>query len=368
VSAGVPFLDLRRQQEAVRPEIERALAAVLDAGHYILGGEVAAFEAEFAAFAGARFAVGVASGTDALELSLIACGIGRGDEVVTVANAGAPTICAILAAGATPVLADVDPVTLTLDPASAEACITPRTRALLPVHLYGQCADMAALAALATTRGLRLIEDCAQAHGARFRGASAGSIGDTGCFSFYPTKNLGAIGDGGLVVTNDEALAASLRELRMYGESAPRHTTRPRGRNSRLDEMQAALLRVKLRRLAAWNERRRAIADAYGAAFAGLPLTLPAPNREREHVYHLYVVRSSGRDALRARLRERGVDTLIHYERPVHRHEAFRGLDPAPRALSVSERAAAEVLSLPLYPELSDAEVDTVIRAVREAC
>ena len=365
---SVPFLDLRRQHDALRPDIERAVGAVLDAGRFVLDEQVALFEQEFAAFAGTSFAVGVASGTDALELSLLACGIGPGDEVVTVANAGTPTICAIRSAGATPVLADVDPLTLTLDPVSAEACLTERTRALLPVHLYGQCADMGAITALARRHGLRVIEDCAQAHGAACGGRAAGSLGDTGCFSFYPTKNLGAMGDGGMVVTSDRGVAAALRELRMYGESSARHSTRARGRNSRLDELQAAILRVKLPYLRAWNERRREIARAYTDALVGLPLVPPHEAEDRTHVYHLYVVRSAERDVLRSRLAERGVGTLVHYERPVHRHEAFRDLEARSAALPRTERAASEVLSLPLYPELTSAEVDAVIEAVRHAC
>ena len=365
---SVPFLDLWRQHDVLRPDIERAVGAVLDAGRFVLDEQVTLFEQEFARFAGTAFAVGVGSGTDALELSLVACGIGPGDEVVTVANAGTPTICAIRSAGATPVLADVDPVTLTLDPGSAEACLTERTRALVPVHLYGQCADMGAITSLGRRHGLRVIEDCAQAHGAALGARAAGSLGDTGCFSFYPTKNLGAMGDGGMVVTSDPGIAAALRELRMYGESSTRHSTRPRGRNSRLDELQAAVLRVKLPHLRAWNERRREIARAYTDAFAGLPLSLPHEAEDRTHVYHLYVVRSAERDVLRSRLADRGVGTLVHYERPVHRHEAFRDLQARSPALPHTERAASEVLSLPLYPELTGAEVDAVIEGVRHAC
>lgn len=364
---NVPFLELQRQHAALRPAIERAMIAVLDSGRFILGEQVALFEQEFAAFAGSPFAVGVASGTDALELGLAALGIGAGDEVITVANAGAPTICAIMSTGATPVLADVDPLTLTLDAVSAEARITPRTRALLPVHLYGQCADLAAITGLARRRGLRVVEDCAQAHGATFDGRPAGSFGDVGCFSFYPTKNLGGLGDGGMVVTRDADIASALRQLRMYGEVSPRHTARARGRNSRLDELQAAILRVKLPHLAGWNARRREIARQYTGALAVTPLALPREAERRTHVYHLYVVRSAERDALRSRLKERGVETLVHYERPVHRHEAFLGLALGSSPLPETERAASEVLSLPLYPELTDAEVEAVIEAVRDA-
>lgn len=344
------------------------MRAVLDSGRFVLGEQVALFEEEFAASVGTSFAVGVASGTDALELSLVALGIGPGDEVVTVANAGAPTICAIKAAGATPVLADVDPLTLTLDVASAEACLTERTRALVPVHLYGQCADLAAITDLAERHGLRVVEDCAQAHGATFEGRAAGSFGDVGCFSFYPTKNLGGLGDGGMVVTSDADIAAAIRQLRMYGEASPRHTARARGRNSRLDELQAAVLRVKLPHLPGWNARRREIARTYTDELAATRLALPHEAEGRTHVYHLYVVRSAERDLLRSRLKERGIETLVHYERPVHRHEAFLELAAGSSPLPETERAASEVVSLPLYPELTSAEVEAVIEAVHDAC
>lgn len=363
---SVPFLDLRRQHSRLRAEIEEAVRSVLDGPRLILGPQVAMFEEEFAAFIGVPFAVGVASGTDAIELALLACGVGPGDEVVTVANAGAPTICAIEAAGATPVLADVDPRSLTLDPAAAEACITGRTRVLLPVHLYGQCADLAELRAVAGRHGLRVIEDCAQAHGATFDDRRAGSFGDAGCFSFYPTKNLGAVGDGGMIVTDDPVLAAAIRELRMYGESTPRHSTRGRGRNSRLDELQASILRVKLPHLATWNARRREIARAYSENLIALPLELPYEAERRMHVYHLYAMRTQHRDRLRARLWARGIATLVHYERPVHHHDAFRQ-SLGQSSLPVTERASAEIVSLPLYPELTDDEVSLVIEAVRDA-
>lgn len=364
---NVPFLDLHRQHAELGPAIELAMKAVLDSGHFVLGQQVARFEEEFASFVGTSFAVGVASGTDALELGLVALGIGAGDEVVTVANAGAPTICAIRSTGATPVLADVDPLTLTLDPASAEACLTARTRALLPVHLYGQCADLTAITGLARRRGLRVVEDCAQAHGATFNGRGAGSFGDVGCFSFYPTKNLGGIGDGGMVVTGDAGIARTIRQLRMYGEASPRHSVNARGRNSRLDELQAAILRVKLPRLAGWNARRRDIAGRYNAGLATTRLGLPHEAEGRTHVYHLYVVRSAERDLVRSRMKERGVETLVHYERPVYRHEAFLDLAGALSRLPETERAVREVLSLPLYPELTDAEVEAVIEAVHSA-
>lgn len=361
----VPFLDLGRQQAAIATELERAIADVVRSGRYVLDDQVRLFEAEFAAWCGVGFGVGVASGTDALQLALSALEVGPGHEVITVANAGSPTICAIEAAGATPVLADVDPVTLTIDPAGVEARITDRTRAIVPVHLYGQCADVDALLALGQRRDLRIVEDCAQAHGARVGDRAAGSMGDAGCFSFYPTKNLGALGDGGIVVTADPAVAQAVRELRTYGQRERRDSVR-KGRNSRLDELQAAILRVKLPRVDAWNARRREVAAAYAEGLAGLPLALPAQAPGRTHVYHLYVVRSPERDSLRSRLHARGIETLVHYERPVHLQTSWPELAAQSRWLGETERAAREVLSLPLYPEMTDAEVALVIDAVRK--
>lgn len=364
---SVAFLDLSRQVATIRAELDSAIAEVMGSGRYVLGEQVRLFEEDFARWCGTTFAVGVGSGTDALQLSLVACGIGRGDEVITVANAGAPTICAIDAAGATPVLVDIDPATFTIDATMVAERLTARTRAIIPVHLYGQCADLEAIVQIARRHGLRVIEDCAQAHGATFDGRRAGTFGDAGCFSFYPTKNLGALGDGGMVVTSDRGVAQALRELRSYGEREGRHSVRKRGHNSRLDEMQAAILRVKLPMLDSWNRRRREIAHAYGQGLEGAPLGLPHEASRRTHVYHLYVVRSADRDALRSRLRERGIETLVHYERPVHRHAAWPELGPQSLWLPETERAAREVLSLPLYPELTDAEVSTVVGAVRSA-
>jgi dTDP-4-amino-4,6-dideoxygalactose transaminase len=360
----VPFLDLRRRIESIRPRLEAEVGRVFARGRFILGGAGAELEREFAKYCGVGHAVAVASGTDALWLALEALGIGSSDEVVTVSNTCAPTIAAIVKAGAVPVLVEVDPATLTMDPGRAEAALSPRTKCLLPVHLYGQCADLSALRDLAERRGLFLVEDCAQAHGAEYEGRRAGSVGHAGCFSFYPTKNLGALGDGGMVVTHDGALAQRLRLLRNYGYGEPSRSVL-KGYNSRLDEVQAAVLLAGLDRLDEWNERRRAIASRYTAAFRSGPVTPPTESASARHVYHLYVVRSGERERLRERLRAQRVETMIHYPVPVHRQEGYAGLVRiGPGGLELTERLAGEVLSLPIYPELTDHEVDRVIDAV----
>jgi dTDP-4-amino-4,6-dideoxygalactose transaminase len=360
---SVPFGDLARQTAALRPELDAAVDRVLSSGRYLFGEELERFEDAFAAWCGVDAAVGVANGTDAITIALLAVGVGTGDEVVTVANTCVPTIVGIENAGAVPVLVDAEPGTRTLDPRLVEAAITSRTRALLPVHLYGQCADVAALAEIAARHEIALVEDCAQAHGAESGGKRAGSFGAAAAFSFYPTKNLGALGDGGAVVTNDPAVAERARLLRNYGERA-RFEHVIRGRNSRLDTLQAALLAAKLPHLDAWNERRRAIAARYDEALADSDVRPPREASGRRHVYHLYVVESPERDRLRERLLRAGVETAVHYPRPIHHQPAYRELG-AGRLLPVSERLAAQVVSLPLYPELTDAEVDRVCAALR---
>lgn len=363
----VPFGDLAREYAALRPELDAAWQRVCARGWFVLGAEVEAFEREFAAYCGARHAVGVASGTDALHLALRGLGIGAGDEVVTVAHTAGATVMAVLLAGATPVLVDIDPATGTMDPAAAAAAIGPRTRALLPVHLYGQPAALDALQALAARHGLALVEDCCQAHGARHGGRHVGTFGVAGCFSFYPSKNLGAYGDGGMVVTNDDALAERLRRLRQYGWRV-RDESVEEGLNSRLDELQAALLRVKLRHLDAWQTRRSALAARYNAGLAGVPgLVLPAAVPGTEPAWHLYVVRTPRRDALRQALAEAGVGTGVHYPLPVHRQPGYARAVVGPGGLPASERWAAEVLSLPLFPYLREDEVDWVVAAVCRA-
>lgn len=358
---AVPFNNLRAQYLALQPEMDAAAARVLDSGWYILGQEVAAFETEFAAYCGTAGCVGVNSGTDALHLALRACDIGPGDEVITVAHTAVATVAAIRMTGATPVLVDIDPDTFTMNPAAAAAAVTPRTKAIVPVHLYGQTAAMEEILDLAYSKNLRVIEDCAQAHGATYAGKRAGSMGDLGCFSFYPTKNLGALGDGGAVVGTDPELLAKVRLLREYGWTpADRYVSQIEGVNSRLDELQAAFLRVKLARLDAWNARRQAIAARYATGL-GTAVRVPTVGPAREHVYHLYVVRTPHRDRLRAALQARGIGTGIHYPVPVHRQPAYQHM---PVSLPVTEAAAAEILSLPMHPFLTDADVDAVIAAV----
>jgi dTDP-4-amino-4,6-dideoxygalactose transaminase len=358
----VPFADLGRSTAALRGELDAAIAETLDSGWYVLGDQVSSFEEEFAAWSGTGHCAGVASGTDAIELALRALGVGSGDEVVTQANTCVPTVAGIERAGATPVLCDVEPVAATIDPASLAAAIGPRTKAVVPVHLYGQIGDIDAV--IAAAGGLPVIEDCAQAHGARWGERRAGTTGALGAFSFYPTKNLGAIGDGGAVVTADESLAERLKRLRVYGQSDRyRHTER--GVNSRLDELQAAILRVKLGAVEAGNRRRAEIAAIYTQALEGTAVRPLAVLPDRTHVFHLYVVRAPTRETVQAELEERGIGTLIHYPLPIHRQPAYEQLGHGPVPLPNSEALCNQVLSLPMYPELADAEVGAVAEALR---
>jgi dTDP-4-amino-4,6-dideoxygalactose transaminase len=352
---SIPQTDPKANYLAHKAEIDAAIAAVLESGRYILGREVEAFEREFAEYLGVAHVVGVGSGTDALHLALRACGVGPGDEVVTVSHTAVATVAAIELAGAIPVLVDIDPATFTIDCTCLEDLLrgprSARVKAIVPVHLYGHPANMPAVIEIASRHGLEVIEDCAQSHGANLRGRKTGTWGRMAAFSFYPTKNLGALGDGGAVVTNDPALAQRTRERREYGWR-DRYVSASPGMNSRLDELQAAILRVKLRHLDCDNARRRELADAYGAVLAGSDLVLPQCQTEALHVYHQYVVRSAQRDALRARLRDQGIGTLIHYPVPVHLQPAYR--DRIQHGLMARTKDAAnEVLSLPMYPELS---------------
>ncbi len=349
----------------LRHELDAALARVLESGWFVLGGEGRAFEEEFAAATGATHAVGVGSGTDAIELALRALGIGPGDEVVTQANTCVPTVSAIERAGATPVLCDVEPEAGTMDPESLHGTLGPRTRAVIPVHLYGQCADVEAIVELCSEREIDVVEDCAQAVGAELGGRPAGTIGTLGCFSFYPTKNLAALGDGGAVVTNDAELAERLRLVRQYGQTDRyRHVTK--GVNSRLDEVQAAVLRTRLPHLERWNTRRAEIAGIYTEALADTPVRPLAQLERRRHVFHLFVVEAPDRDALTAQLEEAGIGTLIHYPTPIHGHPPYARLGAGPVPLSVSERLCNRILSLPIYPELRDDEVQRVAEALRD--
>ena len=360
----IPWAAPGAQYRAHRDAIQAAMLRVLESGSYVLGVEVEAFERAYADYCGAAHAVGVASGTDALILGLKALGIGAGDEVITVSHTAVATVAAIIAAGATPALVDIDPVYYTIDPEQIEAMISPRTRAIVPVHLYGQMADLDPVVGLARSRGLRLIEDCAQAAGARAGVRGAGSIGDLGCFSFYPTKNLGAIGDGGIVITSDSEIAARLRRLRQYGWNEHRETLEV-GVNSRLDPLQAAILETKLRYLDADNERRAKIATMYAEGLSDLPLDLPSTRPGTSHVYHLYVVAERRRDALMEGLARAGIGSAVHYPVPVHRQAGYAGRVIVPeRGLPVTERIVGRTLSLPMYPELSDDDVARVIAAV----
>ncbi|MBY0438959.1 MAG: DegT/DnrJ/EryC1/StrS family aminotransferase [Burkholderiales bacterium] len=364
--ARVPFLDLAAQHAGIRAEIDSALASVLDAGQFVLGDQSDAFEREFAAFCGARHAVGVGNGMDALVLILRAMDIGPGDEVIVPGMTFIASWLAVSVTGARPV--PVEPVArgFNIDPASIEAAITPSTRAIMVVHLYGEPADMAPVRAIAERRGLRVIEDAAQAHGATYHGRRTGALGDAAGFSFYPGKNLGALGDGGAVVTDDDRLAARVRALRNYG-SARKYEHVEQGVNSRLDELQAAVLRVKLRHLEAWNARRREVAALYGRCLSGSGLLLPEPAPGCVSAWHLYVVRAKERDALRVRLDAAGVDTVIHYPTPPHRQPAYAGQAAGGVSLPRTEQLHREVLSLPMGPTMSDADVEHV-SAVLRAC
>jgi dTDP-4-amino-4,6-dideoxygalactose transaminase len=361
---AVPFVDFKAHVRAVRPEIDAAVARVLDSGWFILGPEGEAFERELAEWMGAREAIGVANGTEAIQLALEALDVGPGEEVITSPLTAAFTALAILRAGARPVFADLDPATLNVAPEAVTAAVTPLTRAILPVHLYGHPADLDPLMALGRERGIAVIEDACQAAGASYKGRRVGALTGIGALSFYPTKNLGALGDGGAILVQDAAVAARLRRLRNGGQS-DRYRHEIAGVNSRLDEMQAAILRVGLRHLEEWTARRAAIAARYGAGLDGVPgLALPRDQPYAAAAHHLFVVRHAQRDALAKGLAQREVGTLIHYPIPLHLQPAFAGTGRAGQ-FPVAEKAAREILSLPLYPEMSDPQVDVVIEAVR---
>ncbi len=357
----IPFLDLRPGANA--PEVAAAVRRVLDRGRFVLGPEVDAFEDEFARASGLAHAVGTGNGTDALALLLRGLGIGAGDEVITSPLSAAFTAVAVVMAGARPVFADIDPLRLTVDPATVESLIGPRTAAILPVHLYGQPADMVALTAVARRHRLAVVEDCCQAHLATCGGRPVGSFGEGAAFSFYPTKNLGGVGDGGAACTNDAALAARLRALRNGGRTAANEHASP-GVNSRLDEIQAAVLRVRLSALGGRTRRRRELARRYRTLLAGGPADVP-PECDAGHVYHLFPIRAALRDRVRGRLDAAGIGTLIHYPTPITRQPAMAPHEPA--ACPVADAVCGTVLSLPLHPDLSEADVDVVADAVRTA-
>lgn len=378
----IPVIDLHAQYTTLKPELDAAVARVLDSGWYILGKEVAAFEEEFAAYLqrtkdkGQRTednpqskidCVAVNSGTDALHLALRACGVGPGDEVITVSHTAVATVAAIRLTGATPVLVDIDPATYTMAPAAAEAALTPRTKALIPVHLYGHPAEMDSLLAIAKQAGVPLIEDCAQAHGAQYQGELVGTLGDLACFSFYPTKNLGALGDGGAVVGRNTELMARIRSLREYGWTPQaRYISQSEGLNSRLDEMQAALLRVKLRYLDEWNAARRHLAALY-ADHLPTALTKPVEQASSRHVYHLYVVRVARREQFRQAMQAAGVATAIHYPAAVHQQPAYQQNNIICHSMVTTEQLLPQIVTLPMYPQLTDEQTLTICQAATQA-
>ena len=357
--------DFRRHVAGMREELDAAIARVLGSGWFILGGEVEAFEKELAAFLGVAHVIGVGNGMDAIELALAAAGIGEGDEVVTTPNSAFASTLAILKLGAVPKFVDLDERTYGLDLDRVAAAIGPRTRALLPVHIYGQALDLDRLRALAGERGILLVNDAAQAHGARWRGRDIAGFGAATAYSFYPTKNLGCFGDGGAVATDDAALAAHVKRGRDYGQEKRYLHVDGEGLNSRLDELQAAILRVKLRHLPAHNRRRAAIAAHYSEHLGDLPLVLPIIADGASSVHHLYVIRTAKRDALMQHLRERDIATLVHYPVLIPLQPAMKRFDHRPGEFPVAERCAAEFLSLPIHPELTDADVEAVVGAVR---
>ena len=361
----IPFLDLGAQHAPLLPELEAAVTRVIRSANFVLGPEVEAFEAELGAFCGTRFAVAVSSGTAALHLALLATGIGPGDEVITTPMTFVATVAAILYAGATPVLVDIDPRTRNLDPALVARAVTARTRAILPVHLHGAPAAMDEILALADAHGLTVVEDAAQAIGAEYQGRRVGALGDVGCFSFYPGKNLGACGEGGAVVTDNADLAATLRRLRDWGQTE-KYRHEERGYNYRMDAIQAACLRVKLPHLPDWIDARRTRARWYDQRLGATGITLPEPAPADGHVYHVYAVELPDREAARRRLQGRGIATGIHYPAPVHLQPAYAEFGRGPGSFPHAERFAARTLSLPLYPELSRLQVEAVAEALME--
>jgi len=359
----IPFFDLTKQYESIQSEIDAAAAHVLKGGWYILGPEVKAFEKEFADYIGVKHAIGVGSGTEAIHIALLALGIGAGDEVITVPNTAVATVAAIELTGARPVLVDVRDDTMLIDVEKIERALTPRTKAIIPVHLFGQSCDLDPILKLAHARNIFVLEDCAQAHGATYRGKRVGAIGDIAAFSFYPTKNLGAYGDGGAITTNNAEFAQRIDLLRQYGWRE-RYTSDIKGMNSRLDELQAAVLRIKLRRLDGWNKARRERAALYAALVR--TVTLPREMPYGEAVYHLYVVQSPKRDELVAHLKAHGIGTMIQYPHTIHLQPAYTNLGYREGSLPVSERLAREIVSLPLYPELAMDDVRGIAQVVNE--
>ena len=365
-SIKVPYLDLKAQYQSIKPEIDSAIAGVLDSGQFVLGSEVTEFEREFADYCGTSHCIALNSGTSALHLALLAAGIGPDDEVITVPFTFVASVAAIAYTGSRPVLVDIDPQSFTMDVSAIEAAITPRTKAILVVHLYGQPADMDPIMDIARRHGLVVIEDAAQAHGAKYKGRPVGSIGDMACFSFYPGKNLGAYGEGGAVTTGNPEYARSIRMLRDWGQDAKYHHVL-RGFNYRMEAFQGAILRVKLRHLERWTEARRALAGKYNELLGDSGVERPKEMSWARHVYHVYTLRSQDRESLRAALQEDGIQTGVHYPVPVHLQPAYADLGYGRGAFPQAEAAANQVLSIPLYPELSHRAVAEVAAAVNKA-
>lgn len=371
-SLKVPFLDLALQYHSIQEELETAALRTLRSGRYIMGDEVVEFERKVAEYTGSRYAIGVASGTDAIHLSLRALGVGPGDDVLTVANVSAPTVCAILATGARPVLIEIDPRTFNMDPNRLADYLNKSSdrnqiKAIVPVHLYGRSADMKSIMEIANQFEIKVVEDASQAHGATTGESKAGTIGEIGCFSLYPTKNLGACGDAGVIVTNDPLVAEKLQMLRNYGERS-RYDNSLIGFNSRLDEIQASLLNVKLKHLTRWTERRRQIACKYNQSLGKLGINAPGDSIENlaGHVYHLYVIQVANREQFQSDLMQLGVGTAVHYPKPIHHQLAFQGVCVTDGALGVTEQACRTVVSLPLYPEMTDEAVEMVCDSISQ--
>jgi dTDP-4-amino-4,6-dideoxygalactose transaminase len=347
------------QYRLIKNEIDEAINNCLESGWYILGNNVKVFEKEFAAYCGAKFGIGVGNGLEALQLALIAYGVGNGDEVITVANTAVATALAISSTGATPVFVDIDPETYQIDTSKVEKKITKKTKAVLPVHLFGHPANLDPLLEIAVRDNLLVIEDACQAHGTEYKGKKVGTLGQVGCFSFYPTKNLGGCGDGGMIITNDEKTAEKIYSLRNYGQKT-RYIHQYKGLNSRLDEIQAAILRVKLKYLDEWNEKRRRIAKQYNEFFEGTEIICPKEATYAKHIYHLYVIRSPKRDKLQNFLERKGISTLIHYPIPIHLQEAYSELGLSKGSLPVTEKMCKQILTLPIFPELSENQIQEI--------
>ena len=361
----IPLVDLGAQYRALKTDIDKAIGRVIEKTAFILGPEVEEFERDFAGFCEAKYAVGVSSGTDALHLALLACGVGPGDEVITTPFTFIATAEAISMCGATPVFVDIDPDTYNLDPSRIESRLTSRTRAILPVHLYGQPADMDAISRIARKHNLRVIEDAAQAHGSRYKGRRVGTLGDAACFSFYPGKNLGAYGDGGAVVTNDGEIEAAVRMLRDHGRK-DKYVHLVKAYGNRLDGLQGAIIHAKLPHLEAWNQKRRKIAELYSGSLEDVGLALPAVPEWIEPVWHLFVVRAKERVQLQTGLRQSGVASGVHYPIPVHLQPSYADLKYGAGDFPHAEKAATEVLSLPIYPELTEDQVAYIVRCIKE--